>query len=201
MQINKSLTTCFITLWLTSCTSISNNPAPQNTNQTWGTRVTSVSTLQNWDLKAVIGIRNNVKNDNVTANLQWNQTQHNYTILLFGPLGAGSAKLTGTPGHVTLEASDGKVYNAPTAERLLAEQTNWDIPVSNLYYWVRGLPVPKMAAIKKFDTFNHLTELQQQGWQIQFLRYTSINHIDVPDKISLSNSQMNVKIVIKEWKI
>lgn len=201
MRILNILIACLLTLWLTSCATVPSGPAPQNTTQDWGSRAHSLSEIQQWNLKALIAVRNMAKNENVTANLQWQQSARNYTILLFGPLGAGSAKLTGAPGKVTLETADGKSHSAPTPERLLIEQTNWNLPVSNLYYWIRGLPVPNLPAEKHFDTFHHLVELQQQGWKVQFLSYTSANQIDVPNKIFLFNPQMNVKIVIKEWNL
>ena len=201
MQTNKLLTILFTTLWLTSCASIPNSPPAQNTTQKWDTRASTLADIHHWDLQAVVGIQNKIKNENVTANLKWQQVNNTYTIQLFGPLGAGAAKLTGTPGHVTLETSDGKTYKAATPEELLGQQTGWNLPVSNLYYWIRGLPVPNVAATKQFDAYHHLTELEQQGWQIHFMRYTSINQIDVPDKIFLNNPQLNVKIVIKDWKI
>lgn len=201
MPILNILIVCFLTLWLTSCATTPASTAPQNNTQDWGSRAHSLSEIQQWNLKALIAIRNMAKNENVTANLQWQQSARHYTILLFGPLGSGTAKLTGAPGNVKLETSDGKTFSAPTPERLLTQQTNWDLPVSNLYYWIRGLPVPNLPAEKQFDAYHHLTELQQQGWKVQFLSYTSTNQIDVPSKIFLFNPQMNVKIVIKEWNL
>ena len=45
-----------------------------------------------------------------------------------------------------LQTSDGKRYNAASPEQLLAEQWGFHLPVSNMKYWVRGLPVPGIPA-------------------------------------------------------
>jgi outer membrane lipoprotein LolB len=204
MRTLKILTLFFSILWLSGCASLTTEQTTTtNTNKplTWESRAQTLSSVQTWDMSALIAIRNNSKKNNLTANMQWQQTPASYSILLFGPLGTGSAKLTGTRHHVALETSDGKVFTAPTPEALLAQQTHWDLPVSNLYYWIRGLPVPNLPSQKRFDDSNHLVELQQQGWQIQFLRYAPSNQIDLPRKIFLVNPELNVKIVINEWKI
>ena len=187
-------------LWLTGCATVStpkNTPA-QNPTQTWNDRVQTLSAIQTWDIKGLIAIRNNAKPDNVSANIQWQQSRKNYQLLLFGPLGAGAVTLKGSPQQVTLQTADGKTFHAASAEALLAEQTNWHLPVSNLFYWVRGIPAPGPAK-KQLDNFHHLTLLQQQGWQIQYLDYTAVNQVDVPSKIILTNPDFYVKIIIKQW--
>lgn len=183
----------------TAPTSITTPETPQPV--TWGDRVGVLSHIENWDVSAMIAIRNNAKRGADSANMQWQQNKQNYSILLFGPLGSNSVHLTGRPGNVLLEAADGKKLSAKSPEMLLTEQTGYHIPVSNLYYWIRGLPVPAIPAQKRFDNANHLLELNQEGWLVQFLGYTSVNQIDMPDKIFLSNPAMTVKIVIHKWKI
>ena len=77
----------------------------------------------------------------------------------------------------------------------------WQLPVTNLYFWVRGLPAPNSSASTTFDPYHHLIELEQQGWQIQYERYTAIQGIDLPSKLRLKRGQLQVKIVISSWKL
>lgn len=173
---------------------------PENTSLTWGQRVGVLSGVQQWDMDALIAIRNYSKNGSGSANLKWQQqSPQRYSMLFYGPMGSGSQKLIGRPGKVTLESADGKIFTASSPEALLAEQTGWRLPVSSLYYWVRGMPVPHYPSSKRFDSYERIAELEQQGWLIQYLGYTSVNHVDVPAKILLANSQMSVKIIIRQW--
>jgi outer membrane lipoprotein LolB len=200
MRIHHLLSLIFLVA-LTSCATIPSfkQPAPQNQSITWDNRVSTLSNIQNWDLKGLIAIRTN--KDAVSANWQWQQkANHTYTISLFGPLGANSLQLTGEPNHVLLETSDGKKFTANSPESLL-EQQGWRLPVSHLYYWIRGLPAPNIPAQKNFDAYNHLTTLIQQGWRIEYPRYLSIHNIDLPGKIVLTNAELNVKIIINQWNI
>lgn len=202
MPIQKQLLICLLTFWLASCTTLPSNQAPsQDKKQQWDSRAQTLSSIQHWDLKALVAIQNTERHIDWTANLQWMQKPNHYTILLFGPLGTGAVKLTGSSGNVKLETADGKVFSAATPELLMSQQTDWSLPVSNLYYWIRGLPVPNIPAQKQFDTYHHLTELRQEGWRIQYLRYTSVNNIDIPNKIFLFNPTTRVKIVVNAWNI
>jgi outer membrane lipoprotein LolB len=188
-------------LTLTSCvTTPSNVQSPQNAPITWENRVGTLSSIENWNLQGLIAIR--TQKDAFTANWQWQQQKdHRYSISLFGPLGSNAVQLTGSPGQVLLETSDGKKITSTSPESLLEQQLGWRLPVSSLYYWVRGLPVPNVSAQKQFDAYHHLTTLIQQNWTVQYLQYISVNHIDLPRKIALSNSDLNVKIVVNRWSI
>lgn len=197
-MMTRSLVILFTFLWLTSCATV----APQETtaqNQTlpWDSRVKTLSDISQWDLKGMISIRS--AHDAGSATLEWQQKDQNYHISMLGPLGTGSFELNGQPGNVELAFADGKHFHAQSPEDILAQQTGWQLPVSNLNYWIRGLPVPNSSANKNFDSYHHLTSLQQDGWNIQFLRYTSVHGIDVPSKIFLNHEPLTVKIVISHW--
>lgn len=192
----------FISIALSGCSTVKEASQPaQNKQTSWDNRQTTLSSIQHWNIEGMIAIRNQANNDSGSANLKWEQNRQNFTMLFYGPMGAGSQKLSGGPGRVVLQMADGKTATASSPEALLASQTGWRLPVSSMYYWVRGLPVPNLPVNKKFDTFNHLTQLSQQGWTIQYLRYTSVNQVDLPTKIVLFNPQMNVKMIISQWNI
>ncbi len=187
-------------LWLTGCASVPmQQQPPQNQSIPWGNRVQTLSGIENWDLKALIAIR--AAHAANSASLNWQQNKQNYTILLFGPLGTNSFALQGRPGQVQLQTANGKKFSAPNAETLITEQTGWQLPVSNLYYWIRGLPVPTLPAVKRYDSYNHLSLLNQQDWTIHYLSYVAVNNIDMPNKIVLENPQLRVKIIVTQWQL
>jgi len=184
-------------LGLTSCATLP--PPAQNQDSSWAQRSKTLSQIQQWHLQGAIGIR--TPEDNLSATLTWEQQQNQHYILsLWGPLGTQSFTLKGEPHQVMLTLSDGREWKASSPEALIEQQLHWRLPVSSLYYWIRGLPVPRLLAQKQFDAYHHLTVLNQQGWTIQFLRYASINGIDLPTKITLTYPQLSVKIVITQWQ-
>jgi len=201
MRILKLYFLLFLVCYLAGCAIT----PPHYSAITWKEREKILTGIQNWNINAVIAVRTSAGNQGGSANLQWQQKYKNYTILVFGPLGANLIKLSGQlsdqPGSVILETANGQKMTASSIEQLLAQQTGWQLPVSSLYYWIRGLSVPNLPAEKQFDPYFHLVKLNQQGWTVSFLYYTTINQIDLPMKILLENSRMKIKMNINQWNI
>lgn len=184
---------------LTGCASLSQKETtlPEQTAKT--NHGDTASTIKTWDLKGKIAIRS--PKDAFTASWQWHQNNAGYTIGLYGPIGSNAIQLTGSPGTVLLETSDGKKFKSTSPETLLEQQLGWRLPVSSLYYWIRGLPVPNVASQKERDSSGRLSILAQQGWRIEYSRYSSVKGVDLPARIALNNDTLNVKIIINQWQI
>lgn len=192
--------TLFFIFLFTGCTTLQPAlPPAQNKMISKETRNRTLSTIQNWNLAGLIAIRQ--KNQGGSANLQWSQMGKNYHIRAFGPLGTHSFELSGYPGFAELATANGKRLSAPSPEVILQHETGWALPVSEMYYWIRGLPAPDKPAETHFDRYHHLAELNQAGWSIHYLNYTSVKGIDVPSKIFMYYPELAVKIVISQWNI
>jgi outer membrane lipoprotein LolB len=62
------------------------------------------------------------------------------------------------------------------------------------------LPAPSIPADKLLDNFGHVSQLKQQGWLIEYQRFTQFKGLDVPAKIRLTMGSAKVKLVISQWK-
>lgn len=183
---------------ITSCATVPAPETPRNETVGWDSRALTLANMHSWDVKGQVAIRTAKNAESISV--RWQQNNQNYAINLFGPLGTNSYLLTGSKNQAVLTAPNGKKITADSAETLLIQQTGWDLPVSNLKYWIRGLPVPGMPAQKKFDAYHHLTALDQDGWRIEFLRYTSVKNIDLPSKLFLNRGDISVKLIISQWQ-
>ncbi len=162
-------------------------------------RQKQTATISSWELSGALAAKNN--NKAWSAAMNWVQHGPNaYQIRLIGPLGGGTVLIKKTGKTITF--SDGqKSISSTNADELLAQQTGIRLPVNNLYYWVRGLPAPGTAQKEQRDQYNHLVQLKQNGYTIDFARYTSIKGIDVPSVIRLEGNNLMIKIIIKNWSI
>jgi outer membrane lipoprotein LolB len=161
-------------------------------------RIAILERIQSWQIKGKIAVQTN--RDSGSAFVEWSKNRQEYHFNLSGPLGASAMQLTGEPGHVILKMSDGKTYNATSPEQLLAKQWGWNLPLSYLSYWIRGLPVPHVPQQDaKLDADHRYMELTQQGWHVEFLHYTTGGSIDLPDKIWIRAPTLKAKIVIYQW--
>ena len=185
---------------ITGCsTTLPASAAPQNLPQSWPTRAAALTRLSAWDLEGMIAIQQ--AGHNVTANWRWHQAQKKYSFYFSGPMGINGMQLSGDARQVILQNPQGRVFSAAAPEQLLAAQTGWRLPVTNLLYWVRGLPTPSTPYRQTLDAYQHLQQLTQAGWQIQYLRYTAVDCLDLPAKIFLQSQDFRVKILISRWQL
>lgn len=171
---------------------------PEKPRPTGKERESALKRIQNFRLSGKIGVQ--TAKDSGSASVEWIQNNQQYHLALTGPLGTAGLTLDGHPGQVTLQMADGKHYQASSPEQLLAQQWGFELPVSQLIYWIKGLPAPG-AAQTHFDTNGYLKTLNQAGWQINYISYTHRFGIDLPDKLTLTSQTLRVKLVIYDWKI
>ncbi len=170
----------------------------QGSPQLWKEHKAQLSTLDGWQINGKVGIR--APKDSGSGTLFWLQRQDYYDIRLSGPLGRGAARLTGRPGQVTLEVANQGRFEAPTPETLLAEQLGWELPVSHLVWWVRGLPAPDSKSRLTLDGNSRLASLEQDGWQVEYTSYTEQNGYWLPERIKMHGQDLDVTVVLKEWQ-
>lgn len=160
-------------------------------------RAQVLSSIQSWSLSAAISVKQN--NNTTIASVNWRQQgPSNYQIFISGPLNMGTIKIIGEPGKVTLWKSNKEHFEATSPEELMEQQIGWQIPITNLYYWIRGIAAPGPFTGRE-DKDHRVIYLGQQGWKIIYPEYIRVGKIDFPHKMNLSYPNLNVKIVIKRW--
>lgn len=165
----------------------------------WRDQQMRLAALKSWQLNGKIAVQ--TAQDSGSASVNWTQHLSHYDMSLMGPFGAKSINLQGHPGAVVLKTGDGQRFTATSPEGLLAKQWGWNLPVSNLAYWIRGIPVPGISYDTRFDTNNRLSILSQAGWTIQYLDYTTIGSLTLPNRLYISSPSLKTKIIIYHWQV
>jgi outer membrane lipoprotein LolB len=200
--MRKWLSIAFLmyTLFLYGCATQMEPPFDQPTYQRkpWKIRQTKLSDQTYWDIHGAVSITSRGKTQ--MGSFAWEQNQSRYAISIYGPLNLGSIRIVGSPGDVTLVKPSG-AFSAPSPEALMQQQLGWYLPVSNMVFWVRGLPAPGKTGKQVHDEYGHLVFLQQQGWTIQYQAFEPHDRSDLPRKILMDNQALHVKLVIKNWNL
>ena len=187
---------CIATLVLAACA----GQQPQPPMAGAGER--SVNQLQHWTIVGKLGVRS--PRENGSANLTWQQqAAPNYRIHLSGPLGAGATVISGSSSGVSLQRGDEPAMHARNPAQLTEQMLGWPLPVSEMFYWVRGLPAPGTSASEQRNAQGQLQGLRQAGWQLSFSDYQAVGAYSLPTRIKAETSQgagpVKVTLVIKEW--
>jgi outer membrane lipoprotein LolB len=160
----------------------------------------SAAALDAWQLMGRVSLTRG--EEGWHASLNWQQQGDHFYLKISGPLGQGGFQLNGDDRGVVLVDADGKTFAAKDADVLLAQVTDWQLPVMGLRYWIRGLPAPGAGeAQTSKDDSGRLNRLVQSGWTINYNRYQIVDDISLPDKLQLLRDDIAVRIVVDKWEL
>ncbi len=149
--------------------------------------------LWHWQAQGRIAFSNGQKNH--SANLDWLQEGYSYRLQLFGPLGQGSARLEGQPFKVSLITSDGQLVESSSPEQLLANNSEWELPLSNMVYWIRGVAAP--GHYQQIDQ----STIIQNGWQVEWRRFSQAETYQLPSLLIAEKGQLSFRLAINKWQL
>lgn len=152
---------------------------------------TANSGLDSWELRGRIAFSSSGQGH--SGYLNWRQCGAGFEVRINGPLGSGAVKLVGAPYKVTLYEGNNPPLSAPTPEQLLADNYGWQLPLSQLNYWIRGIPNPDQPYRLSADGF------RQSGWTLQFPRQTGVDGLTLPAKAIADNREARVTLVVQQW--
>ncbi len=188
---------------LGGCSTASRNGAPIS-HTPLEQQQAQLRSIYNWQIDGKLGVRSPYESG--SASLKWQQFPRAYNIHISGPLGHKRMHVQGEEGKVSLHRGGQPSISADNAEELLLQATGWGLPVSQLSYWVRGLPAPG-AQVDKLEIGDNglVSHLQQQGWDITYLAYTSQAYLDsqllLPSRIQAVNNELRLTLVIRDWQL
>lgn len=160
----------------------------------------AIRRIPSWQAEGKIAI--NMNGERQSASFDWQQQRGNYVIHLYGPFGQGATWLRRTDKGVSLENAEIGVRRAATAEQLMQETLGWQVPVSDLQYWIRGLAAPKPAPSQvEVDERDLMASLEQQGWQVTYSRYDLHEGWVLPEKLTARRDGIEVTVVVKRWQL
>ena len=175
-------------LTLTACQSVA---PPAGENPSWVQLRNELQGLDNWQLRGRVNVR--YYDESHTPRIQWQQSQEQYHIRLWGTFNAGHTEIEGQPGRVSIE-QDGEVLTATSPEDLILQQLGYELPVSHLEFWIRGIPAPVSDAQLGFNELNQLTSLEQDGWSVIYSDMRQYQQLSLPRRVEVSRDAGDVRL-------
>lgn len=116
-----------------------------------------------------------------------------YHIRLWGTFNAGNTVIVGRPGFVTLEQG-GDVLTASSPEDLILQQLGYELPVSYLEHWVKGIPAPGSRADLSFNELNQLIVLVQDGWTVSYSDLRQYGSLSLPRRVEVTRPKNDIRL-------
>ena len=175
-------------------------PVENRIMPSWDARMDELMGLETWNLKGRIAVR--TPDESGSGSLHWAQRRDEYDLRVIAPFSGGVYELSGTAGTVSLRSPDNSLLQAGDAESLLYEAAGWRLPVSEMVFWIRGIPAPSLQVDRLLlDGENRVSELSQGGWSIRYKRYTAAGGVSMPARLDLENGEVRVRLSVREWNL
>ena len=135
--------------------------------------------------------------------MSWQQTNDQYSLRFDAPFNTGVLKIKGHKGFSELILDNKKTLQGENPEQLIAEVTPFNIPVSGLTHWIRGIPHQRTSKSIKIKANGETKSIQQDGWLIQYEEWAEeligLKHYKLPEKIILTQGDLTIKISPSQW--
>ena len=183
-------------LLLAGCASLPTAPAVSDAEAAirQADRERRLRTQATWGLEGRVAVSSAEQGG--SGRIEWRQAGSRFDVLLSAPVTRQGWRLTGAPGEARLDGIDGGPRTGSDAGELLREATRWDIPVTSLPDWLRGLPTPDRPAGLRYGPDGRLSRLVQDGWTID---YTWPVDGDRPARIDARRDPARVRLAIDRW--
>jgi len=186
-----------IVAMLASCRTVPVRHEVPVASQSWEARRPQLQARDKFELKGRVAVATG--SDGFNARLRWTQDGKQTHMSLDGPLGAGGVQVTSDGSAVSIVTSRGDRLNDDAARAELANRLGFDPPIDSLRYWVLGVPEPGHPAQESLDVQQRLATLDQDGWQILYTDYMSVNGEWLPSKLTLQRQGIRVRLVVDGW--
>lgn len=187
-RLSKPVWLSLASLLIASCTSVAPTPVE---NSQWSLHQNQLRQLDSWQLRGRVNVR--YHDESHTPRIRWQQQDTEYTIRLWGTFNAGNTIIVGRPGFVTLEQG-GTVLSASSPENLILQQLGYEMPVSYLEYWIRGLPAPTSSADLTFSESGRLEQMVQDGWTINYTDPRQYGDLTLPRRVEVTRPRDDVRL-------
>jgi outer membrane lipoprotein LolB len=181
---------------LAGCQTVPVSPAP---SVSWSVRRPELQALGRFGLNGRVAVA--VGNQGFNAGLRWTQSAAVTHLTLTGPLGAGGVQVTADGGDLSVVTSNGKRLGNAAARTQLEEKLGFEPPLASLRYWVLGVPDPSRPAAVQLDSQERLTQLTQDGWQIDYTAYMPVGAEWLPRLLTLRRQDVRVRMVVDGWQL
>ncbi|HUA26888.1 MAG TPA: lipoprotein insertase outer membrane protein LolB [Steroidobacteraceae bacterium] len=181
---------------LAGCQTVPVSPAP---SVSWSVRRPELQALGRFGLNGRVAVA--VGNQGFNAGLRWMQSAAVTQLALTGPLGAGGVEVTANGDDLSVVTSNGKRLGNAAARTQLEDKLGFEPPLASLRYWVLGVPDPATPASVQLDSQQRVTQLTQDGWQIDYTAYMPVGADWLPRLLTLRRQDVRVRMVVDGWQL
>jgi outer membrane lipoprotein LolB len=158
--------------------------------------------LDRWQARGRLGVSG--PENGGSGSFEWQQRGDRSEVEIHGPVGIGGVHLEmrgdAPRPDLKLKTSDGRVLESDAAWSELEARLGAPVPAGSLRFWMLGLAAPGEHLWHEENQAG-IVSLEQDGWRIDYQRYTDEPGVRVPVRISATSGDARVRIVVDRWRL
>lgn len=154
-----------------------------------------IAGIDQFSLQGRIGVQTDGKG--FSGGISWRHNTSDDDIALYSPLGSQVASIQKTADKVTLEDANGNSISANDIETLTQTTLGWQLPLAGLSDWSLGRPSNRPVNAVNWNEKGQITHLIQDGWDIEYDDYAEFEGSELPNKLYLRSTKVNIKLIVK----
>ena len=197
MSLTSVASCALITLTLAACSSTPRIDAPVNAE--WEQRRQVLDDISHWEFIGSLNVRD--ASDAHSSRIRWQQQDDVYQINLWGTFNVGATQIDGRPGEVQIVQQGEDPVFTESPEELLYQELGYELPVTELNYWIKGIPAPGASSELQFGENNQLRAFNQLGWQINYMAFTNFGTETLPTRIRIEKTPLRLDLTRLRWTL
>ena len=182
---------------LTACAGL--ETVPEQVDPAHQSRLRSLYDNSAWRVAGRFAIQKGGEGWN--GRLEWQRQGESWQLALIPPLIGNEVRWYGDPAGVVLHNADGTRDRAPSAATLLRRRLGFEVPVTDLGYWMVGLARPGRASNLQLDARGLPLTLEQDGWAVRYKRYQQVDDVYLPNKLAVEGHGLKLRLVLDDWRL
>ena len=161
-------------------------------------RAVDPQTLTQWTARGRIAL--SAQGEGGSGSFVWQQRSERTELAVRGPLGAGGLNIVTDGDTLQLEDGSGQALDGDAAQVALERRLGARLPLSELRYWMLGIPAPDAMAPAQPAT-GPVAGFTQAGWVITYEAFKATGDWALPARLTATTGDARVRIVVDDWQL
>ena len=137
-----------------------------------------------------------------SASILWVQTENNFDMVLWGPLGQGKTRLSGDTSSMTLRTAGGDHFEGVVPGEILRRHLGISAPIDAFSDWVLGRPTihPPAQGFERYES-GDLIAFNQLGFNLAYSDFRVVEGQRLPHRIICSEGATQITILVNRWTL
>jgi outer membrane lipoprotein LolB len=164
----------------------------------WAEQRTALEKLDRYGLNGRVAVAAN--GQGFSASLRYQQLPHGSNLALDGPLGIGGLRVVLEGEDLQIATSRGEKLDGEAARAELERRLGFALPLSELRWWLLGVPAPGDVSVDQDDGSGAITAFTQSGWRVSINSRAAGLGFSLPQRLTAEREGTRLKLLVERWQ-